>query len=399
MNYSKKALLSLVIAVMTVLIFSVGAFAVNEKLYDNKGGIIAISHEGNGLGYPSNSLEAVKSAFKLGADIVSVKIGKTADGILVPVGDGELYSICRTDRKSISELNFDEAKKLKFYNIDKTVSDCNIVSLEKMIKSLGKNNVLVLDNAWKYRDEINALAKKLNTEESLILRTFESAKKITEWKNQSQSKLPVIGIYDGAVVFNAISHLRTLSNSGEIFVQYQSKNYFNVMYGHFTAKRYSAGENARAIAPMFDKDLCGQRNDNIAGWDEMVERGFSAIETNCIEDLLDYCRQNNSDSLSELVEKSENINPLFYSMVSVKKLEKAKSNAKAICENGNSSLGQKQEAYSALIKAMNDLVPDDGSDIQKDSLNITTGKIAAVIIFGSLILAAQIYVFKMKKKK
>ena len=119
-----------------------------------------------------------------------------------------------------------------------------------------------------------------------MLRTEEKAKGIKEWKNETGSALSVIGVRDGGVIFTSVSHIETLKD--EVLVQYQSKNYFNEMFKGFVTKRFSAEGYPRAIAPMYNADLCGQRTDSDTGWNEMINRGFSVIETNCIEELENY---------------------------------------------------------------------------------------------------------------
>ena len=391
MNNFKKVIFVFLIISVLLAAFSFGSFAENEKLDDNKGGVIVMSHRGNGTGYPSNSLEAVCAAAELGAQMISVSVQMPPDGVLVLAENVEFSEF---------SPEIQEAMNQGLYSVDLSVLECSHPTLEETIKSLDGKAVLVIDNAWEYRDEISELVNSLGASDCVMLRTFESAKNIIRWKSESKSNLSVIGIYDGAVIFNAISHLEKLSEAGEKLVQYQSKNYFNVMYGSLTANRFSKGDNAGAIAPMYEKDLCGQRNDNIVGWDEMLDRGFSVIETNLIEELLDYQAQNEKsfESLSGLIEDAEKIDLQPYSSVSVKNFKKALESAKLICENKNSSLGAKQEAYSDLFGAMDRFGLKSENDVQKGSLNVTPGKIAAVVIFGALILAAQVYVYKMKKK-
>ena len=391
MNNFKKVIFVFLIISVLLTAFSFGSFAENEKLDDNKGGVIVMSHRGNGTGYPSNSLEAVCAAAELGAQMISVSVQMPPNGVLVLAENVEFSEF---------SPEIQEAMNQGLYSVDLSVLECSHPTLEETIKSLDGKAVLVIDNAWEYRDEISELVNSLGASDCVMLRTFESAKNIIKWKSESKSNLSVIGIYDGAVIFNAISHLEKLSEAGEKLVQYQSKNYFNVMYGSLTANRFSKGDNAGAIAPMYEKDLCGQRNDNIVGWDEMLDRGFSVIETNLIEELLDYQAQNEKsfESLSGLIEDAEKIDLQPYSSVSVKNFKKALESAKLICENKNSSLGAKQEAYSDLFGAMDRFGLKSENDVQKGSLNVTPGKIAAVVIFGALILAAQIYVYKMKKK-
>ena len=151
---------------------------------------------------------------------------------------------------------------------------------------------------------------------------------------------------------------------------------------------------------MYSKDLCGQREDNVSGWDEMIKRGFSVIETNDIGGLCAYTQnaEAESEKLRSLYEKAEKVNTVLYTQTSAKNLNTALENAKTCLETRNTSLGEIQSAYSFLAESLNNMKISMQFDSMKGSLNITAGKIAAVIIFGALLLAGEFYLIKMRKK-
>ncbi|MGN0469060.1 MAG: glycerophosphodiester phosphodiesterase family protein [Acutalibacteraceae bacterium] len=372
-----------------------------QKLFDNRGGIMSIAYRGDTASYPKNSLEGILSAAKKGADMISVSVRKTSDSVLVLCENEELNAVCDTDKTSVSSVTSDEFSKLKLKNNDGSVSRYKTVSLEEAAKRIGENTVLILDNAWEYYDDVLSLCQNENLFGKMAIRTDVSSKQIKSVAGNNAQVLPVIGIYSANIVFNAQSHLKRLSQAGMPAVQYQSKNYFNVVYGNFTAKNYSKGENARAIAPMYDPDLSGQRPDNVSGWDEMIGLGFSVIETNNIEGLCAYIKQcdETRENLNGLIEKANAVDLSSFSQTSVKNLENAKKEAKVCLENKNTALGKLESACSDLSLSMNSLKASHQSDTQKGSLNITAGKIAAAVIFGALLLAGEVYVFKMRKKE
>ncbi|MCM1364747.1 MAG: glycerophosphodiester phosphodiesterase family protein [Faecalibacterium sp.] len=405
MKIFNRLLFSLAMIFVLLSVLVVSAFAETNVNYDmlfkNNGPVMSMSHRGDSAFYPSNSLEAVLSDCEKGADMISVSVQKTADNVLVLCEDKPLSAICQTAFGNISQVTYDEVRKFHMYAPNGTVSDCTIPTLASVIEAVNGKSLLVIDNAWEYHDDIYSLCSSLDAADKVILRTDANSKQIASWveENSGEGCIPVIGIYDGNIVFNAISHLNRLTALGQPAVQYQSKNYFNVMYDSFTAKRYSANGSARAIAPMYDKDLCGQREDNVDGWDEMIERGFSIIETNNVAGLEEYISQcaESMNRLSAMIDEAEKADLSIYSQVSVKNFSESLKNAKAL--NASASLGEIQRCSSALTQTMNNLAFNTSEDVQKGNLNITAGKIIAVIIFGSLILAGEIYVHKMHESK
>lgn len=388
----------------SLLVFSVFAKPSENRnvFFENKTSVLSMAHRGNTAFYPANSLEAVLSSSEQGADMISISVRKTADDVLVLCEDKPLFAICKTDKSDVSAFTYDELEELKLYSPDGSVSDCTVPKLEVAIDALKQKSILVLDNAWENRDQIYEMCERLDAFESVVIRTNVSSKQIAEWvSSKGEKSMAVIGIYDGNIVFNAISHLSRLSQLGQPAVQFQSKNYFNVMYDSFTSKRYSSNGNARAVAPMYDKNLCGQRGDNVAGWDEMIERGFSVIETNNVVGLNEYISQCESgmNQLKKLFEYTKNVDTSLYSQVSVKNFGEAVRSADEIINASVASLGEIQQCISSLNETMSNLAFNQGEDLQKGNFNLSAGKVIAIVVFGGLILAGEIYVHKMQKPK
>lgn len=374
---------------------------VYEKFLDNNGGLISVSHRGDTSLYPENSLEAIVSAKNKGADLISVSVQRSKDGVFFLVENGFLSGECKTEAASCSELSSEEIKSLLHYNLDGSVSSCRVATLKEAVDALGGEAVLIADNCFEYFDEIESFCRENNAFSKVILRTDSGSKKVFEKLSQKKTELQVISIYSGAIIWNTHLNLSRMAEASQAAVQFQSKNYFNVCYGSFTADKFSSGNNPRAVAPMFNKDLCGQREDNVSGWNELISKGFSVVETNCIEELEAYISQCESGllKLSQLIETAKTVNTGLYSSGSEEAFTDALKKAEKVFENKNSSLGEIQQANSLLIETMKNLTFGEHKDDQRGTLNITAGKIAAVVVFGGLILAGEIYVYKKQKSK
>ena len=149
----------------------------------------------------------------------------------------------------------------------------------------------------------NAALVKCNT---MIIRVNESASELKKWVNTKSEKANVIAVYDGNVIFSTVAAINTVTDENMVAVQYQSKNYFNVAYGDFFADRYLTTENARAVAATYSPELCGQRGDSADGWNELIKKGYSVIETNNIESLVSYIEETESMTrkITDLVNKA-----------------------------------------------------------------------------------------------
>ena len=67
-----------------------------------------------------------------------------------------------------------------------------------------------------------------------------------------------------------------------------STNGNGVLYDNFLMKRFVGSK--RAMVSMVN-GRCGKRADNEAGWDDLISRGYSVIETDFPAELTEYIRK------------------------------------------------------------------------------------------------------------
>ena len=359
-----KLFLSVVFCLVLGGSFLLPAYAEGESSYYSSQELLCISYRGDTAEYEADSKEAVLSAFSKGADFVSVNIRKSHSGELL---------LCSENKIEIKG-----------------------VSLSEILGLLGEDEVLILDFDISLKDEIYNLLKAENALSKAYLRIKDSAKNINEWVSSKDEEVNVIGVCSSFNVFTVRSFANKLSYLPAI--QMQSKNHFNVMYDAICNSLYA---DKRVIAPIYDQDMCGQRSDSEDGWNDLIKRNFSVIETNNLEAFIDY--KNNGIELREnliaLLQKAQAIDPDAYSLVSRENLAEGIENAKMLVAGGVASCDELQNVQSSLILAMNNLTLKQGEDTQKGALNVTAGKVVAAVVVGIAILAAQVYTYKMQKNK
>ncbi len=404
MIFKRKSLSILFTVLLLISTFSFSSFAADlslrEELYNKDSGLMSVSYRGDTSLYPENSLEGILSAKEKGADMVSVGVDKTRDGIYVLTENKPLSHVTNAPYEEVSEITYEELQKYFLYSNTGELTSYRMVSLSQTIDVVGDDLILILDADWAERDGIYDLISHFGAFERVIIRTEESAKAIEKWLSQKSEKVNVIGVYNGNIIFNAISHFDTLSEKGMPLIQFSSKNYFNIMYGGFFCKRFYGADAPRALAPTYDLDLSGQRYDSSEGWSELIEKGYSVIETNNIVSLVSYIdRQEKMQSaLSSLTEKAKTVDLSKSSQVLTANFNDALETGEYVLSKV-SSLDEIESCYSALLLSMNELNISEAEDTQKGQLNITPGKIIAVLLVGAVILAAQIYVHKMQEEK
>ncbi|MBQ7862354.1 MAG: glycerophosphodiester phosphodiesterase family protein [Clostridia bacterium] len=403
----KNKLISSILLVAVIIFssfFSAGAIfekeTALEKFYSSEQKLLCISHRGDTEFYPENSLEGVKSALKKGADFVAVNIVKTADGVYFLCEDESLGNVCNAPYESLSQMNAAEAEKYKLYDVYGKETEYKLTSLERLLEKTDSEDGLILDVKPEYKDGVYSVLSEHGALDRVILRVKESSSELVEWAQSKEEKVYVIAVYSGNIIFSTISSVKNMTMAEMPAVQYQSKNYFNVAYGDFFANRYLISENVRAVAVTYSPDLCGQRGDSSDGWNELIKKGYSVIETNNIEAFNEYRKETErlEKAIKELYEKSLAIESDKFSQVSLDNLRKAKAECEALLSGKAFSLDEAQKAYSDLLFALEDMKISTGEVDTRGALNVTAGKVIAAVVVGAALLAGQIFVYKMRRK-
>lgn len=398
----------LIILIMTFVVGScLCCSAVQNKKtpYDNlqkiSTDILSVSFRGDTAYYPENSLEGVISAHKKGADMVSVNVMKTKDGVFILCENESLDNICDSSFESVSQADYEELCQSRLYDNSGKITKYTFATVNELIAKTDDSLFLILDLDWQYKDEIYNIITESGELNRAFLRTNKGASEICEWVNSKAEKPFVIGVYDGGIIFNAISHINTLSANGMPLVQYSSKNYFNVMYESLVNRNYSASGKASAIASCYDPDLSGQRTDSLSGWDALINRGFTVIETSDIASFSEYLSQRKAATqrLESLKARADKIDKSKYASVSLENLNLALENADAVLESGKESLDKIQDAFTKLTLSMNKLMIKTGDDTQKGALNITSGKVIAALLVTAGIFSWEMFIHRMHGKE
>ena len=390
-------LLCLMLSVTAVPAFG-AAEEVRGIMADSAGRVVAVSHRGDTVLYPANSLEAIKAASENGADAVSVAVNKTSDGKFVLCEDVTLSNVCETTSASLGDISLDELKKCRLYNCYGEPTEIYPVSLGEALEALDGSTYLILD--IKYED-MEAVCRILEEYGAYSYVSLRCRVKVSEIKSFSSLEADVIGVYTGNIVWNSIGHINKLSEAGMMMAEYRTKNYFNVCYGTFVGDNFSAEGKARAVAAAYDPDLCGKRTDDTNGWNELIKNGFTVIETNNAASLSEYINTSETvrESLAALTDKVKKTDFSAYSEVSRKNISAALSFAEEVLEGRAKSLAEYEKAYSSLAQSLNSKMIADGKEQAKGALNITAGKVIAAIAIGAAFIAVQIFIERLKKEK
>lgn len=405
-NFCKKTAFFMLILILSVTILAPCVSALDsveavKSLSDGGEKIICIAHRGDWHSFPENSAEAVNAALEY--DAVSVDVKLSSDGIPVLMADETVDRMCvDSDSKPISGTvsSFTFAQLGEMYlredngGTNKSKTDCRIPELKKIFEvSDGKTAIVVNVSESDFKtvyDYVKALGKLDET----VFRINAKAKKIVELTKDLDG-IKVLGNYQGNIIFLATSAVKECFSNGIYTIEMGSTNGNGVLYGNFLLKRFVG--NKRAMVSMVN-GRCGKRTDNETGWNDLISRGYSAIETDFPAELTEYIRKTNSAAidLEKFIDLYNGIDLTPYNTESEKAFSSALSEAKSLLGTP-CSFSEIADARSALQSAHDSLTVGEKKNVTL-KFKFTPGRIITVVLCGAAFTVGTLYLISKKKE-
>lgn len=408
----RKSFFAVLLCICLIFSLSVTAFAEDAavapsftQLKDPAGEMLAVSKYGDTKNFPENSLEGILSAAKNGADMVYVHARKTADGYIVLMADENLSRMCVDSLGNVVDKNITDVgyHELSTYHLragtgslHETITACTVPTLQEVVAKISGQTLLLLDGAWDFRDEVYDMLVSNNALNSVVFLASGDKNEVDDWLSSKSTMPLVISSYHGNVVFSARSTVSKTLSAGAVGTLLSTGNAYSVLYQNSVMSKF---ENAgRAVIDMTSPDLCGNREDNYLGWNDVTSRGYSVIITNNIQELCEYFDRValQKERLSKNIEAAQAIDVTLCSTDSANALKDAITEAKAALEGPCSENSLMQSNY-ALQLAMNDLTnrTEDGGS----GKTVTTGRIvAAVLVIIAFVIFEVVFDLLRRKK-
>ena len=326
---------------------------------DGKKNIICIAHRGDWHSFPENSAEAINAAAEY--DAVSVDVRLTADGKPVLMADEKVDRMSvdgegKSVSGKVSSFTLAQLKELYLREsnggTDKKKTTCRIPELKEIYETAAGRTAVMLnvqENDFKtVYDYVKALGKLDET----VFRINAKPKKIIELTRDLDG-VNVTGNYQGNIIFLATSAVKKYFAANIYTIEMGSTNGNGVLYDNFLMKRFVGSK--RAMVSMVN-GRCGKRADNETGWDDLISRGYSVIETDFPAELTEYIRKTETAAtdLEKNIDIYANTDLSPYTSETEKAFSSALSAAKKTLD-GKSSFSELTDARSALQSAHDSL--------------------------------------------
>lgn len=361
--WKKTAIFILSLILFTALsvssVIAADASDIASDFSDGKKNIICIAHRGDWHSFPENSAEAINAAAEY--DAVSVDVRLTADGKPVLMADEKVDRMSvdgegKSVSGKVSSFTLAQLKELYLREsnggTDKKKTTCRIPELKEIYETAAGRTAVMLnvqENDFKtVYDYVKALGKLDET----VFRINAKPKKIIELTRDLDG-VNVTGNYQGNIIFLATSAVKKYFAANIYTIEMGSTNGNGVLYDNFLMKRFVGSK--RAMVSMVN-GRCGKRADNETGWDDLISRGYSVIETDFPAELTEYIRKTETAAtdLEKNIDIYANTDLSPYTSETEKAFSSALSAAKKTLD-GRSSFSELTDARSALQSAHDSL--------------------------------------------
>ncbi len=423
MNLTKKTF-SLFLALLMAFSLAIPAFATQDMAekdakstavdeiimsYNNPNGrILCVAKLGNPRLYPENSLEGIESAIEVGADIVTVSLQKTKDDHFVLLSTDELSRMCvnKDDgtpaKGKVSEKTLEQLKD-EFYLLtgnggaNAKATKYTVPTLEETINICKDDVMIMIDNGWKYAEEINTLARKLEACDMIILRGVPTAADAAAFIDKVGIPLCHISTAYGDTTEGSPKDFVSASlNTGAKMVELAAEKSYSTIFNNSVLNKFS--DSGRAFISTTERNLCGGRDDLIVDWADLIERGYNVIETDYPKELASYITEIEAyrSELTSLIMQAQGLNTSKYTKETAKTLTKALEQAEELSGVGCVSLNQIDKARYDIQEALNNLVIRTG----EEKTTLPTWAIILIVIVAILLLGViVIFVLRIINKK
>lgn len=401
-RFLRKSLLYVMIITLICNIFAISVAATAKEDIDSADKVICIVHRGDWHAYPENSAQAVGAGIQYGFVSVDLKITKDKKVVLMADDTTDRMVVDAqgaTVSGPVSEKTLEELTSLYLRaengSQTKAKTDCHVAGLADALTEVPENTFLVLNTTCADFETVYSQVKQLNAADKVFYRfntdsTSDIVKTVAKYDDVSVS-----GNYQGNIIFMATSAVDKSLANGMNIIELGSANENGVLYDEFLMERFD--EKGKAMASMVN-GRCGGRPDNERGWDDLIARGYSVIETDYPEKFAQYLLQTDEEkkSLNYYIDTYNSTDLTPYTTDSEKAFTQALAQAKEVSLKA-SSLSEIQNARHSLQSSYDVLTIGEKKAVTL-KFDFTVGRAIALVLCGGAIIAAQIFFFKKRDK-
>lgn len=259
--------------------------------------VVVACHRGDWRNYPENSIPAIESIIRMGADIMELDLKLTKDSVLVLSHDWTIDR-CTTGKGRVSDYTLDELKQFRLRRAHGVATDSlHICTLREVLECCKDRICVNVDQGYEYYDMVLAITEELGVTDQILIKGKHSVASVAEKMaahEHNMMYMPIIDIQkeQGQKLFQEYMDTKTVPLAYEVcwkkltpevsdcfkkVVESGSKLWVNTIWG--------------SLCGYLDDDKALDCGDPAEVYDQVIALGASMIQTDRPEQLLNYLRK------------------------------------------------------------------------------------------------------------
>lgn len=271
------------------------AAAIVSELHDpTSEKVLVAAHRGDWRNYPENSLAAIESAIRMGADIMELDLKLTADSVLVLCHDRTIDRTTSGHGK-VSEITYDSIRKCVLKAGHGVKTGHRMPTLREALATCKDRIVVNVDQGYEYYDLVLALTEELGVTEQILIKGKRPADAVAAKFAEHPRNMMYMPIID------------ILKPQGQaLFAEYRNKGVaplaYEVCWAEYTPEvgtcmREVVASGSKlwvnSLWPSLNGGLCDDaafEGDPAEIYGKLVDMGATIIQTDRPELLIAYLR-------------------------------------------------------------------------------------------------------------
>ena len=259
--------------------------------------VVVACHRGDWRNYPENSIPAIESIIRMGADIMELDLKLTKDSVLVLSHDWTIDR-CTTGKGRVSDYTLDELKQFRLRRAHGVATDSlHICTLREALECCKDRICVNVDQGYEYYDMVLAITEELGVTDQILIKGKHSVATVAEKMaahEHNMMYMPIIDIQkeQGQKLFQEYMDTKTVPLAYEVcwkkltpevsdcfkkVVESGSKLWVNTIWG--------------SLCGYLDDDKALDCGNPAEVYDQVIALGASMIQTDRPEQLLNYLRK------------------------------------------------------------------------------------------------------------
>lgn len=256
--------------------------------------VLVVCHRGDWRNYPENSLPAIESVIKMGADIVELDIALTLDSVLVVCHDRTLNRTT-TKKGLIASMPYDSIQTARLKTGHGIATSHQMPTLQEALELCKDRIVINIDKGYMYYDLVHELTEKLGMTDQVLIKGKSLPQEVDQKFAQYEHNLmymPVVNILEpqGEALMDEYLKSQTVPMAYEICWNEMTPKVADCM-------AQVVRQGSKLWVNTLWPSLCGGLSDDLAFetsadevYGKIISMGCSIIQTDRPNLLLGYLR-------------------------------------------------------------------------------------------------------------